>query len=62
MRCDDYREWRIERVKQGEGLRTIDRELNTLNNAFRYCKRRGMIKINPLADRPKYQPSSRVKH
>jgi hypothetical protein len=60
--CDEYRDWRIRRVNQGEGLRAIDRELNTLNNAFRYAKRRDLVKVNPVADRPRYQPKSRVKH
>lgn len=60
--CDEYRDWRIRRVKQGEGLRAIDRELNTLNNAFRYAKRRDLVRVNPVADRPRYQPKSRVKH
>jgi hypothetical protein len=39
--CDSYHDWRISRVQQGTGNRAIDRELNTLNNAFRYAKRRG---------------------
>jgi len=60
--CDDYRDERVKNVRQGEGLRTVDRELNTLNNAFRYCKRRDFIRFNPITDRPKYQPSSRVHH
>ncbi len=60
--CDDYRDQRVAKTKQGEGLRTTDRELNTLNNVFKYCKRRGLVKVNPLADRPKYQPTSRVRH
>ena len=57
-----YREWRLERVTKGDGLRTIDCELKTLSNAFRYAKRRGLVKLNPLSDRPKYQPSSTVRH
>jgi site-specific recombinase XerD len=60
--CDRYRDWRKERVQQGNGDRAIDRELNTLNNAFRYCKRREVVSVNPLADRPRYQPSSKVHH
>ena len=41
--CDDYARWRKDpkRLKQGTGDRITDRELNTLNNAFRYAKRRG---------------------
>ncbi len=60
--CDKYRDWRKKRVQQGTGDRAIDRELNTLNNAFRYCKRREVVAVNPLADRPRYQPSSKVRH
>ena len=60
--CDDYRDWRLNRVTKGEGLRAVDCELNTLSSAFRYSKRRGIVTMNPLADRPKYQPASRVKH
>src|ERR1035438_446985 len=60
--CDDYRDWRLARVTKGEGLRAVDCELNTLSSAFRYSKRRGIVTMNPLADRPKYQPSSRVRH
>lgn len=60
--CDDYRDWRLARITKGEGLRAIDCELNTLSSAFRYSKRRGIVKLNPLAGRPKYQPASRVRH
>ena len=60
--CDSYHDWRIGHVQQGIGNRAVDRELNTLNNAFRYAKRRGLIRVNPLADRPKYQSSKFVRH
>jgi hypothetical protein len=60
--CDSYHDWRISRVQQGTGNRAIDRELNTLNNACRYAKRRGLIGVNPLADRPRYQSSKSVRH
>jgi integrase len=60
--CDNYFEWRKGKLKQGTGERTTDRELNTLNNAFKYAKRRGLIRVNPLADRPKYQKSGSVRH
>ncbi len=59
---DNYREWRLGRSKQGSGMRTIDCELNTLRNAFRYALRRGLVKSNPLTDRPKYQPPKQVTH
>jgi site-specific recombinase XerD len=60
--CDQYRDWRLKRLKQGTGLRTIDRELTTLNNAFRLAYRKGLIARNPLVDRPKYQSSKNVEH
>lgn len=60
--CDQYRDWRLKRLKQGTGLRTIDRELSTLNNAFRYAYRKGLVARNPLVDRPKYQSSKDVEH
>jgi hypothetical protein len=60
--CDNYRDWRLRRIKQGRGLRTIDRELMTLNNAFRFAYRRGQAGRNPLVDRPRYQPSKHVVH
>ncbi len=61
---DDYARWRKDpkRLRQGTGDRITDRELNTLNNAFRYAKRRGLIRLNPLANRPKYQPTNAVHH
>ena len=60
--CDRYRDWRIKRTKNGKGKRVIDRELNTLNNAFRYAKRRAIVRLNPVADRPRYQSSKEVRH
>ena len=60
--CDRYRDWRIKRTKSGKGKRVIDRELNTLNNAFRYAKRRAIVRLNPVADRPRYQSSKEVRH
>jgi site-specific recombinase XerD len=60
--CDQYREWRLKRLKQGTGLRTIDRELTTLNNAFRLAYRKGLVARNPVVDRPKYQPTKNVEH
>ena len=60
--CDGYRDWRLKRLKQGTGFRTIDRELTTLNNAFRFAYRRGLVGRNPLVDRPKYQSSKNIEH
>jgi len=60
--CDAYRDWRLERITRGEGLRAVDCELNTLSSAFRYSKRWAFVTRNPLEGRPKYQPASRVRH
>lgn len=60
----NYFKWRIkpENLKFGDGRRITDRELNTLNNAFKNAKSDGVIRENPVADRPKFQKSSMVKH
>jgi hypothetical protein len=62
--CDRYHTWRGEQGfhKGRTGNRQVDRELNTLNNACRWGARCGLLKNNPIADRPRYQPSSEVKH
>jgi hypothetical protein len=72
IRCPDiceatfrkYFRWRTkpENLTYGEGRRITDRELNTLNNAFKHSKSEGMIRDNPVADRPKFQKQSSVKH
>jgi len=72
IRCADiceatfrkYFRWRTkpENLTYGEGRRITDRELNTLNNAFKHAKSEGMIRDNPVADRPKFQKQSSVKH
>jgi len=60
--CDKYSDWRKRRIQQGTGERAVDRDLNSLNNAFRYAKRRGLVRYNPLVDRPNYQSAKMVKH
>lgn len=61
--CDRYHTKRIGEIKAGcEGNRTVDRELNTLNNACRWAARSEFISSNPVADRPRYQPANKVKH
>lgn len=72
IRCADiceatfrkYFRWRTkpENLTYGEGRRITDRELNTLNNAFKHAKSEGTIRDNPVADRPKFQKQSSVKH
>ncbi|HOC54740.1 MAG TPA: site-specific integrase [Verrucomicrobiota bacterium] len=61
--CDRYHSWRNDQgFRHGLGNRQVDRELNTLNNACRWAARSELIKLNPLAQRPKYQCSSEIKH
>jgi len=61
--CDRYHTKRIGEIKEGcEGNRTVDRELNTLNNACRWAAWSEFISSNPVADRPRYQPANKVKH
>ncbi len=59
--CDAYHDLRVD-PGCSHGNRMVDRELNTLHNACRWSLRCMCLKSNPLADRPKYQPSSEVKH
>ncbi len=61
--CDRYHTFRCAQgFRMGSGARTVDRELNTLNNAFRWAVRCELLKSNPLAERPHYQKSTDVKH
>lgn len=59
---DQYHSWRIERVTKGDGHRTTDLELNTLNNAMRWAVRKRMLKTNPIASRERYHSSKDVTH
>jgi integrase len=61
--CDRYHSWRKDQgFRHGLGNRQVDRELNTLNNACRWAARSELIRFNPLAQRPKYQRYSEIKH
>jgi hypothetical protein len=61
--CDRYHDWRCEQIERGTGDRTVDLELNTLNNALVWACRVELISINPLADgRPTYCSSKAVHH
>ncbi len=73
---DDYYTWRVELVKnsgkinkdgtaakaRGEGKRTVDLELNCLNNAMRWAVRKRLIRSNPIAEHSRYHSSSDAKH
>jgi integrase len=60
--CDAYRDWRVEHAQHGRGNRAVDQELTTLSNAFRYARRRGLLRSNPLLGRPRYQSPKLVRH
>lgn len=62
--CDRYHTWRIEtrKCRNVRGNRTVDRELNTLNNACKWALRNEIIRRNPIADRPNYDRTSDVQH
>src|ERR1019366_9167345 len=51
---DQYHDWRVAQVvakRPGNGHRTTDLELNTLNNAMRWAVRKKLLKSNPIATR-----------
>ncbi len=70
--CDAYREWRAQggyTWKRGEvtrqsraGTRIVDIELQTLGNALALSVRRGKLKLNPLAGRPRYHAEEDTRH
>ena len=70
--CDAYREWRANggyTWKRGEttqqsrgGTRIVDIELQTLGNALALAVRRGKLKLNPLAGRPRYHAEENTRH
>ncbi|MGA2660236.1 MAG: hypothetical protein ABSH34_22285 [Verrucomicrobiota bacterium] len=59
---DQYHSWRIAHVTRGDGHRTTDLELNTLNNAMRWAARKRLLKANPIASRERYRRSKDVQH
>ena len=70
--CDAYRQWRAKggyTWKRGEvtrkseaGTRIVDIELQTLGNALALSVRRGQLKLNPLAARPRYHAEEDTRH
>jgi hypothetical protein len=65
-----YQEWAKARGQEyeepedgnGVGLRIVDLELNCLNNAMRWGKRKKRLKFNPIASRELYYTRSDAKH
>lgn len=63
--CDDYRDWRVKKInpaRKVDGMRTVDLDLTTLSNAFRFGVRKAKVKYNPVAERDRYRDSNQVKH
>ena len=59
---DQYHMWRVKNVRAGEGHRTTDLELNTLNNALRWAVRQELIPFNPISSRSRYHSSREARH
>jgi hypothetical protein len=59
---DQYHEWRVDNIKQGEGHRTTDMELTVLSNALAWSKRKKKIDHNPIAERDKYHSFKDSRH
>jgi hypothetical protein len=51
---DQYHAWRIANVTRGDGHRTTDLELNTLNNTMRWAVCKRLLKANPIASRERH--------
>ena len=60
--CDRYHDWRCRRIVRGVGHRAVDLDLNTLSNAFLWGCRCELVKINPLATRPRYCSEKHIHH
>jgi hypothetical protein len=65
---DRYCDWRRNRIVETKsrgkgGYRSVDCELNTLNNAFVWAVRCELVQFNPLNEkRPKYDSEKNVEH
>ena len=64
---DEFKIWRVKEMNLPEasprrGTRMVDSELNTLTNAFKYAKRRDLIRFNPLSDHPKFHDPKSIRH
>ena len=60
---DRYHDWRCQQVTKGTGDRTVDMELNTLNNALMWACRVELLHQNPMpANRPQYCRDRDIRH
>ena len=60
--CDRFHDTRCSKIVRGEGHRAVDLDLNTSSNAFVWACRCEMVKLNPLATRPRYCSEKYVHH
>jgi integrase len=61
--CNRYHDWRVTRVRRGDGHRTVEIELAQLSGALRWAAGSGLIVGNPLAQgRPTYTAAGDVRH
>jgi integrase len=64
--CDRYCDYRVKLIRAAQadraGTRAVDLDLNTLSNAFSWATRCEIVKSNPVADRPLYHSTSKVRH
>lgn len=60
--CDRYHDARCKAMVRGQGHRAVDLDLNTLSNAFVWACRCELVKVNPLATRPRYCSEKHVHH
>ena len=59
---DEYHAWRLRTITRGQGHRTTDLELNTLNNALRWAVRKELVRLNPIVSRTRYHSSREARH
>lgn len=59
---DDYHAERTANVRTGDGHRTTDLEINTLNNAMKWAVRKQMLATNPISNRARYHDPIAARH
>lgn len=54
--CLAYKSWRVKRIQRDvTGGRTVDMDLGTLSNVFRYGAISGLVESNPMRERPRFR-------
>ena len=58
-----YAKWRGSQTRKGySGMRSVDRENNTLAQCFYWAMAAGLTDVNPFKDRPRFRSAKDVKH